>query len=284
MSQAAVSDLTQSMADALNAFTFWVGDSLFAINLDNVLSVEQDNCAIQPDPFQGRGSLGIVKHHGVPVRVFDFAEFLGIPSCSEQKEALISSLVAREQDHIDWLNALELSIKTDEPFTKARNPHQCAFGKWYDHFETRDEELQEIMCQFDTPHKRIHALADRLLNLKDKGHADRALKELSRERDTSLVELRRLFDRARGQIRDSIRSVLLFVTVDGKAPRVALRLNEISDMVSFTPEQITATSDLGVGDQERLARAMKGYLNTGSDKDCLLIDVDGLLETVLAAG
>ncbi|VAW80362.1 hypothetical protein MNBD_GAMMA15-1403 [hydrothermal vent metagenome] len=283
MSQAAVSDITNSMADALNAFTFWVGDSLFAINLDNVLSVEQDNSAIQPDPFQGRGALGIVKHHGAPVRVFDFAEFLGINSCSDQKEALVSTLIAREQDHIDWLNALETSIKTDEPFTRERDPNLCAFGKWYDHFETRDEDLTEIMQQFDVPHKRIHALADRLLNLKNKGQADRALEELGLERTTTLVELRRLFDRARGQIRDSIRSVLLFVTIDGKAPRVALRLNEISDMVSFTLEQITSTTSLGVGDGERLASVLKGYLSAGSDKDCLLIDVDGLLETVLTA-
>lgn len=283
MSQAAVSDLTNSMANALNAFTFWVGDSLFAINLDNVLSVEQDNSAIQPDPFEGRGSLGIVKHHGVPVRVFDFAEFLGIISCGDQKEVMISTLVAREQDHIDWLNALEHSIQSEEPFTKERDPHLCAFGKWYDNFETRDEELQEIMQQFDTPHKRIHALADRLLNMKNKGQADQALEELGRERNTTLVELRRLFDRARGQIQDSIRSVLLFVTVDGKVPRVALRLNEISDMVSFTMEQITSTNSLGVGDEERLASVLKGYLSAGSDKDCLLVDVDGLLETVLTA-
>jgi len=282
MSQAAVSDITRSMGDALNAFTFWVGDSLFAINLENVLSVEQDNSAIQPDPFEGRGSLGIVKHHGVPVRVFDFAEFLGISSCGEQKEALVSTLVTREQDHIDWLNALEHSIKTDEAFTKARDPHQCAFGQWYDHFETRDEELKEIMSQFDAPHQRIHALADRLLSLKEKGCSEQALRDLNMERITTLVELRRLFDRARGQIQDSIRSVLLFVTTDGKAPRVALRLDEISDMVSFSLEQITSTNALGVGENERLARALKGYLSTGADKDCLLVDVDGLLETVLA--
>jgi len=282
MSQAAVSDLTRGMADTQNAFTFWVGDSLFAMNLENVLSVEQDSSAIQPDPFQGRGSLGIVKHHGVPVRVFDFAEFLGISSCGEQKEALINTLVAREQDHVDWLNALEHSLKSDEPFTKARNPHQCAFGKWYDRFESRDEELMDIMRQFDTPHKRIHALADQLLNLKERGNAEQALQQLGVERNTTLVELRRLFDRARGQIRDSIRSVLLFVTTDGKAPRVALRLNEISNMVSFTPDQLTVTASLGVADDERLAGAMAGYLSTGDAEDCLLVNVEGLLETIFS--
>ncbi|MFQ5645038.1 MAG: CZB domain-containing protein, partial [Thiogranum sp.] len=172
MSQAVISDLNHNMDDELNAFSFWVGDSLFAINLEQVLSVEQDSSAIQPDPFEGRGALGIVKHRGVPVRVFDFAEFLGVSSCSDQKEELIKTLSAREQDHIDWLNALECSIKTNEAFAKARDPHQCAFGKWYDRFHTRDEELMDILRQFNVPHKRIHSLADRLLMLKERGNAE----------------------------------------------------------------------------------------------------------------
>jgi chemotaxis signal transduction protein len=95
--------------------------------------------------------------------------------------------------------------------------------------------------------------------------------------------LRRLFDRARTQIRDSVKSVLLFVTTDGKGPRVALRLNEISDMVAFSHEQLTPTGALGVADSERLSGVFSGYLNSGTDKDCLLVDVNGLLDTVLQA-
>lgn len=66
MTQAAVSGMAHNDGATRNAFTFWVGDSLIAISLENVLSVEQDCNSIQPDPFQGRGSLGIVKHRGVP--------------------------------------------------------------------------------------------------------------------------------------------------------------------------------------------------------------------------
>lgn len=281
MSQAAISDLTHTMADELNAFSFWVGDSLFAINLENVLSVEQDNCQIQPDPFQGRGSLGIVKHREIPVRVFDFAEYLGLNSCGEQKQQLLDTLTAREQDHVDWLNALEHSLKTGEPFTKARDPHQCAFGKWYDNFKTRDEELAAILGQFDQPHRRIHALAGQLLELKEAGEVDCAIQQLEIERVTTLSQLRRLFGRAREQIRDSIKSVLLFITVDGKEPRVALRLNEISDMVGFSADQVTATASLGIAESERLAGVFKGYLNTGAEHDCLLVDVEGLLSSIL---
>ncbi len=281
MSQAATSDLTRSMADELNAFSFWIGDSLFAINLDQVLSVEQDSSTIRSDPFSGRGALGIVSHRGIPVRVFDFAEFLGVNSCSDQKQELVDALAAREQDHVDWLNALEHTIKTDAVFTKARDPHQCAFGKWYDQFQTRDEELKDILEQFDVPHKRIHSLADQLLAIKENGDRDTALKLLETERITTLAQLRRLFDRARSQVHDSIKSVLLFITVDGKEPKLALRLNEISDMVGYSLAQVTATGSLGISEAERLGGVFSGYLNTDSEQDCLLIDVDGLLKSII---
>ncbi|HHJ13774.1 MAG TPA: hypothetical protein ENJ79_05260 [Gammaproteobacteria bacterium] len=279
MSQPAASEQVQPLDETRDAFSFWVGDTLFALELRNVLSIEQDANEIHPDPFSGQGALGVVRHRGVPVRVFDFAGFLGIESCGQQKEALINTLSAREQDHIDWLDSLENAIRNDEPFTKARNPHQCAFGKWRDSFRSRDEELMNILAQFDAPHRRIHSLADRLLNMNDAGQRDEALRALELERVTTLAELRRLFEHARSQIRDSIRSVLLFVTLDGKEPRLALRLNEISDMVSFQPGNIAATHSLGIPAQERLARVFQGYIQAGGNQDCLLLDIEGLIES-----
>ena len=41
----AITDLSHTMTDELNAFSFRTGDSLFAINLDEVLSIEQDSMA-----------------------------------------------------------------------------------------------------------------------------------------------------------------------------------------------------------------------------------------------
>ena len=276
-SRAAIAD----EADKLSAFTFWIGNSLFAIDLRNVLSIEQEDSVIQPTPFGARGELGIIKHRGIPVRVFDLADFLGLTSSSEQMTALIEALVAREQDHIDWIDALEQSIRSEVPFTKARDPHQCAFGKWYDAFHSHDDELMEILARFDVPHKQIHSLADRLLGLRDAGRMEQALQILERERSTTLALLRRLFGRARGQIRERIKSVLLFITTDGKTPCLALRLNEIKDMVEFPSSALTVTNEIGIGDSEHLADVFIGYIDSGNERDSLLFDIDGLLAAML---
>jgi chemoreceptor zinc-binding protein len=40
----------------------------------------------------------------------------------------------RKNDHIHWVNEFERSIKNDEQINLNTDPHECAFGKWYDNF------------------------------------------------------------------------------------------------------------------------------------------------------
>jgi cell fate (sporulation/competence/biofilm development) regulator YlbF (YheA/YmcA/DUF963 family) len=40
----------------------------------------------------------------------------------------VATLMQREQDLVDWLAALKVSITSGEPVTKATDPHQCAIA------------------------------------------------------------------------------------------------------------------------------------------------------------
>ena len=51
-------------------------------------------------------------------------------------------------------------------------------------------------------------------------------------------------------------------------------------MIGFSSAQVTQTGSLGVADSERLAGVFSGYLNTGGDNDCLLVDIEGLLGAI----
>jgi len=261
----------------LSAFTFWVGDTLCAVEVPHVLSVEQDLDRVQPTPFRIHGLIGAIKRRDRIVPVFDLALLLGMRLLSEQKEELIGDLSAREQDHIDWLDALMTSIRDKTPFTKARDPGQCAFGKWYAKFHSRDAELVAILAQFERPHRRIHALADRLLDRVATGQAERALRELAIERRTTLEELRRLFARARRQVRDSMKSVLLFLTSDGALPELALRLDEISDIVAYTRDRLLPATDLNHNRDDTLAEVFPHYIAQQDGPDCLLVDAERLV-------
>ena len=258
-------------------FTFWSGDQWFAANVKNTLSIAQDIDALQPAPSSIRGSLGIIRHQNKPVMICDFSNVLGIPSGRQYREELIETLHAREQDHIEWLNSLEKSLTTDEPFTKARDPHQCAFGKWYDNFSTRDEELAEILTRFDEPHKLIHGMADELLSMKSRGETEKALEKIKLARLNTLAHLRQQFSRARNQIGQSIRPVILYLTTDGYTPLIGLLIDEVNDVVTFSSSEMNDLDSLGFGNAITNQDMFAGYLSKDGSRECLLIDADNIM-------
>ncbi|WP_197482976.1 CZB domain-containing protein, partial [Oleiphilus sp. HI0128] len=168
----------------LAAITFMTADAAFAIPLEQVLYIEKDvkrNLQVNElDEFNHE----VITFQNNTVQLYDFNQLIG----SENHQTLMNNLVAKlnemEQQHRDWLDALESSLKNNTPFTKALDPNKCAFGMWYNQFETDIEELKEALLRFDEPHKKLHGLAETLLNLNQTDH-DEAMKILNTERQTT---------------------------------------------------------------------------------------------------
>lgn len=259
-------------------FTFFVEDMMFGVNIENVLMLGQDVNTIQRLPVEERGFCGVTKLQGTIVPVLDFAHRIGVPSGIDAKSELIDTLTARENDHVEWLNALEQSLTNGDAFTKQLNPDLCAFGKWYNDFDTRDETLKELMVAFDEPHRKIHALAETLINLRDTDQLDKALEQLKHERVTTLRRLRGLFARARDQIQSGMRQVLLFVTTDGKTPRYALLINEINDVVNYAPSDYQCSAQGSLSLLNKIEKVINGIYTRKDQPDCLYFDIDKLTD------
>jgi len=267
--------------EELTVFTFWIGDELFAIDIANILSITQDLDSLLKTPVKSKGLTGIINYLGNPVAVYNFAEMLSIPSTRKIKSDLVELLDAREKDHVDWIDALEHSLKDGVPFEKARDPHQCAFGKWYDKFETRDDALTEIMTRFDKPHKLIHALADELIALKENDKLDIALDKLHTARITTLNYLKKHFTHARDQIEDSLHTVVINVTNDGSKPVVALQIDEIHEVMIFNQDDLISLEKIGLDAIEGMEGYFRGYLGGKDNKSsCLLLDTKNLLNNI----
>ncbi len=255
--------------------TFKTGDSLFGVPIQNVLSILGESNKLFCKAFKSKDALGVIEYRGIPVSVLDLAVAGNIVSGSERKAELIDILLAREQEHIDWLDALEKSIANNEPFTLAKDPAQCQFGLWYDAFQTQDEELQDILQGFDVPHRKIHALADQLLNMKRDGDQNAALALLKTERSTTFVKLRGLFSAAISHLKSSIKPVFIYLTLDGSTPCAAMRVDEIADVHSVASDAFVAMADMALPQVNDMAY-IKGFLKMGEKGDCLLVDVEVL--------
>lgn len=265
----------------LTVFTFWIGDELFAIDIDNILSVTQDMENLLQPPVKSRGLMGVINYMDEPVAVYNFAEMLNIASTRNIKEGLVELLNASEQDHIDWLDALEKSLKEDVPFEKERDARMCDFSKWYTKFKTRDEALTDIVANFEKPHKEIHALADELLGLKENDKLEEALEKLEKARMIKLEYLKKYFDHARSQIEESLHTVVINITNDGAKPLVALQIDEIHEVMNFNQSDLRGLDKIGLDAVLEMEGLFKGYLGSQDNRSsCLLLDTANLLSSV----
>lgn len=120
-------------------------------------------------------------------QVFPLFKLRNLLGQSPLEDEILEMVQDKVQAHIDWINDLEKSIKTGEPFMKARDHTQCAFGKWRINYskENRDLDVNEVLKELDEPHQKIHALADQLLTLAQTDK-NQALSILEHEKKTTL--------------------------------------------------------------------------------------------------
>jgi purine-binding chemotaxis protein CheW len=161
------------------------------------------------------------------------------------------------------------------PFTKALDPNKCAFGQWFNEFKTRDTTLQEILTQFNAPHKHIHSLAEKLLELRDKGKKDEALECLRVEKITTLRRLQALFRQSREQVKSAMRPVIIFVTEDGLVPKFGIVIDEINNIIEYDANSIQ--SNIGIKSLSGKSNLFSGIYVGEDGVDSIICNIDGII-------
>lgn len=174
--------------------------------LPPIISVPQ-----QPAHFRG-----VISLRDRIIAVADVRKRLGVPTLLEETEALVQMLNQRRKDHEDWLTELFASTKENRAFTKATDPHKCAFGKWYDTFKSETLAVSSHLAKFDQPHQRIHAIAMKVEECKKRGDFAEAFAIIEQTRGTQLVEMISLFNEAPAILHGAQREIVIVIEIDGK--------------------------------------------------------------------
>lgn len=257
--------------DYIEVITFFVASTQYATPVSEVRYIEQDKRKTTRIEVNAKLGAEVTTYQGKPVPIYDLAALMGCEAEYTRNLQLLDILNEREKDHIDWLDALESSIRTGSEFKKARDPNQCEFGKWYAGFKAEDEILADILEDFDEPHQRIHALAGELLSLRDEGNAEQALNILSIERTKTLGKLISLFASARERLENITRPILLYIDTSKKM--VAVRLNAISDIVTYNKSDFTPQNEVDDNEQLNELSFVAGYLeNKDNEPPCVILD------------
>lgn len=186
-----------------------------------------------------RSGAGADEHfvfEGEPLSYVSLWRRFALESEYKDCEEMYAMLPQRRQDHLDWMAALEHSIRSDTPFGKARDPRECAFGKWLYAYHAEDRRLGLLLRQFEHPHAQIHALADKLLGMSAAGRRDEALGAFAEAEHTTLATLLGLFDSASQLVLELQRRLAIVVT-DG-VEACALGADAVRDIVTLPPERV----------------------------------------------
>lgn len=144
------------------SIVFEVGGLLFSVDSQYVSTITRVT-GLQPLPDAPPAVLGVFPSTDTLITLLDLRTLLSMPSQEASYEDFCRMLEDRKRDHINWVDQLEQSALTGEPFTLATNPHQCALGKWCDHFVSPNQQVDIHLKRILDPHERLHQAAIPLL-------------------------------------------------------------------------------------------------------------------------
>lgn len=174
---------------------------------------------------------GVIDLRGAIVPLIDLRVRLSMPSFLSEIEAFCSLMDQREQDHRRWLQELEDSVREQRQFTLATDPHQCAFGKWYDSYKPTSYTLANLLKQFEAPHQVIHSIAEKVCVLEKKGDTAGAHKVIAECHDKELALMITLFGQAKQYYRNQSREIAIVLKHQGKL--VAMVVDSIESVEHF---------------------------------------------------
>lgn len=261
---------------------FKAGRFVISFEILNILMTEKYEGNASEVPSGDRTLLGVINYQQVPTPIYDMGYILEGTTAAEKNEALIRTLNEREQEHIDWIDALQESVDKGKTFTKARDPKQCSFSKWYTNFKSENDDLNHILTKFDEPHTKFHALADNILNLVETSGKEAGLKALKTARKTVLVSLQNLFDAARDIVESSYKPVIVYTTVNGVTPCLGFLVDSVDDALVISEEDIKSfTNSTGIQFMGNLnLPKMISGLVTKDNVNSLLIDPSSIKDPI----
>lgn len=216
---------------------------------------------------------GVINLRGRVLPVLDLRKRMGLVSALEETENFCTLMQQREQDHRNWLQELELSVKERRPFGLTTDPHKCAFGKWYDRYRADNPWVAELLKRFDAPHQQIHGVAVEVEKRKAGQRYDEAARLIAETREGLLAQLVKLFGEFRDLVRDAERETA--VILEGENRLFAISVDMAHCIEKFPSGHIEEISPLVPishnGVVRRLARRAK------SKDVVLLIETDSLM-------
>jgi hypothetical protein len=155
----------------------------------------------------------------------------------------------------------------------ARDPTECAFGKWFYNYKPEDIGFASVMYRLEMPHRRIHTIANAVLKFAEQGEQGKAKEIILRTEKGDLHTVVNLFEEARTAYRESQKEVAIVLT-DGRK-HLSITVDSVASVEAIAEETIEdAASAMGNVKSDLLTKVA----HRANDKGVVfLLDAEALL-------
>lgn len=138
---------------------FRLDNQQYAINCEAVASISLAPEHPQKLPGVRKEMVGVFVLRDSVVPLLSLRELFNKPRLSDEFAEFSGIMDARKQDHIHWVNELKKAYDEHREFTLTDNPHECAFGRWYDSYQPPNHSVAFYLKKLEEPHKTLHGIA-----------------------------------------------------------------------------------------------------------------------------
>ncbi len=196
---------------------FKIAGSLYCINSKYIQTIVQlpDYSTIPAAPAN---VTGMFRYRDQVIQMLDLRVTFGLKSISDECRDFEQMIEARKQDHINWVKELERFIEEGGTFHLAKDPHQCALGKWYDNFVTDNSTVAFHLRKIEEPHKKLHLAAEEAERCKKDcdncTQNECLLQVLKRVKEESMPTILKLLDQTKDLFRSTVYKEMVLI-LDG---------------------------------------------------------------------
>lgn len=221
------------MEEKSNEMNLWLlfklNKHIFALNsfyIDTIMTIPDEITEI---PNSSQYLYGIIHSRGEVIPLLDLRKMLGYSSRRIEYQDFVRMIDQRKEDHLYWVKELDSSVREGSEFTLSTDAHSCAFGKWYDAYQTDELSIMHHMRKIKEPHERLHQVAQEVENCKqncDSCQRSECLKDAMHRLESEYVpEILRLLDECKEIFTGSFRE--LVVVLDHSEGKMGIVVDDV---------------------------------------------------------
>ncbi len=229
-----------------------INHNLYGMSTDSTVELMSGTMAqITRVPHSPDYISGVINHRGTIIPVIDMRSLFGFHPREAEGDRFAKVFDGFKEEYAQWLNTLHDAVYSSAAFSEPTDPTGCSFWKWYQSvldgssplskLAQSDPILKSYIDRFETPHRKIYRLAEKVIKLRDEGDIEKAVDRIKSVRANELAEMNGLFDQILDTISAKLESMLVITEVGAR--KAAIAVDGVSFVVDCDNDTIESLPD-----------------------------------------